>query len=124
MKRVPWIALAALAMAAMLRLAAFVAPYAGLMPGCLFKRATGAACATCGLTRCAFALGQGQWREALHWHPAAVILLALLPWAALWDLRRAWRRDPYPALPDSRAMRFGAWALLAGIWILQAVRGI
>lgn len=124
MKRVPWIALAALGLAAGLWIAAFLAPLAGLMPACAFKRITGFACATCGATRCVLALGQGHWREAFYWYPAVAALAILMPIAALWDLRRAWRGDAYPALPDSMAARLAAWVTLAGIWALQVARGI
>nr|WP_306672501.1 DUF2752 domain-containing protein [Geothrix fuzhouensis] len=106
------------------RLAGFLAPFAGFLPGCVFKRITGVACATCGLTRSVLALGQGHWREALHWYPALALLAAAAPIAVLWDLRRAWRGYPYPALPESRAFRVGAWLLLAGVWAVQVVRGI
>ncbi len=124
MRRVPWIALAALGLGLGVRLAGFLVPWAELLPGCAFKRVTGVACATCGLTRGTLALGQGQWGAALHWYPALAILAAAAPVAVLWDLRRAWRGDPYPPLPDSRGLRLGAWLLLAGIWALQAARGI
>jgi hypothetical protein len=124
MRRVPWVALAALATALGLRAAAALAPLAGLLPACPFKRLTGVACATCGITRCLLALGGGRWAEALHWHPVAATGLLLLPAAALWDLRRAWRDDPYPDLPASRAARIAAWAAFAGVWALQVARGI
>jgi hypothetical protein len=99
-------------------------PVVAWLPGCVFKRLTGFACATCGLTRCVMALGQGHWREAFHWHPAAAGLAAVLPILALWDIRRAWRGDPYPTLPDSLVARIAVWVLLLGIWIVQAARGI
>lgn len=124
MRRVPWIAGGSLLAALGVRLAGLLAPLSDLLPGCAFKQVTGMACATCGLTRCLLALGQGHWREALHWHPAAGILLVGVPLAALWDLRRAWRGDPYPGLPAHPAWRYGAWGLLAGIWIWQVARGI
>jgi hypothetical protein len=123
MRRVPWIALATLGLALGLWAATFLAPLAGLLPACPFKRITGYACATCGATRCVLALAEGHWREAFHWYPAAAVLAAL-PLAVLWDLRRAWRGDSYPALPDSRAARLAVWAALAGIWALQVARGI
>jgi len=123
-RRVPWIALGALALDLGAWLAGRLAPVADLLPGCTFKRATGVACATCGLTRSLLALGQGHWGEALHWYPALALLAAAAPFAAFWDLRRAWKGEPYPPLPDSRAARVGAWLLLAGIWALQAIRGI
>ena len=112
------------AMALGLWLAGRLAPLAGLLPGCAFKRWTGVACATCGLTRGTLALGQGHWREALHWYPALVLGAALAPVGLLWDLRRAWRGDPYPSLPEGRWARLAAWLLLVGIWALQAFRGI
>lgn len=124
MRRVPWVALSVSALALGIWLAAFLAPFSGLLPGCAFKRITGFACATCGMTRCVLALGQGQWREAIHWYPAVAPLLLIAPAAALWDVRRAWRGEPYPALPASPALRAGIWILLAGIWALQVARGI
>ena len=124
MRRVPWIALGGLALGLGIWLVGFLAPFAGFLPGCAFKRFTGVACATCGLTRSVLALGRGQWREALHWYPALALLVAAAPLVVLWDLHRAWRGAPYPALPTSRAVRFGAWALLAGIWALQVARKI
>lgn len=104
--------------------ASFLKPVVDLLPGCPFKRLTGFACATCGLTRCVMALGRWDWPEAIHWHPATAGLAALLPLLALWDLRRSWRNDPYPQLPDSRAFRVSVWLILLGIWGLQVARGI
>lgn len=124
MRRVPWIALSILALGLGVWAARLLTPFPGLLPACPFKRLTGIACATCGLTRGTLALSQGQWREALHWYPALAILAAAGPLAALWDLRRAWSGAPYPPLPDSRGLRLGAWLLLAGIWALQVFRGI
>ena len=47
MRRVPWIALGGLALALGVWLAGLLAPFAGFLPGCAFKRFTGIACATC-----------------------------------------------------------------------------
>lgn len=124
MRRVPWIALTAVALALGLRLLGWLAPWLPPLPGCPLKALTGLPCATCGLTRCFLALGQGRWAEAFHWHPAAVAGLALLPPAALWDLVRAWRDRPYPDLPQGLGWRLLAAGLLLGVWILQAARGI
>jgi hypothetical protein len=124
MRRIPWVALGALLAGFGARAGAALAPLAGLLPGCAFKRLTGFACATCGMTRSVVALGRWDWREAFHWHPALAVLAALLPALVLWDLRRAWRGDPYPPLPDSKASRVAAWVILLGIWVLQAARGI
>lgn len=124
MRRVPWLALGALLAGLGAWASAYLRPVADRLPGCAFKHVTGVACLTCGLTRCVMALGQGHWREAFHWHPAAAGLAAALPFLALWDLRRAWRGEAYPKLPDSRLARFSVWALLLGVWALQVARGI
>ena len=124
MKRVPWVALATLLVALGVRGASFLEPFPGLLPGCAFKRLTGVACATCGLTRSVMAMGRWDWPAAFHWHPAAAAILVLLPVAAAWDLRRAWQGDSYPALPDSLGARLSVWILLAAAWALQVARGI
>jgi hypothetical protein len=124
MKRIPWLAMGALAAGLGCWAAAFLRPVSNLLPGCAFKRLTGFPCATCGLTRCVMALGHAEWREAFHWHAAATVLAWLLPVMALWDLRRAWRGEAYPRLPDSRAARVSAWVILLGVWALQVAKGI
>jgi len=124
MRRVPWLALGALLAAAGAWAAVFLQPVSPLFPACPFKRLTGIACATCGLTRCVTALGRWDWPAAFHWHPAAALFAALLPLLALWDLWRARRGRAYPALPDSWVARVSVWVLLAVVWGLQAARGI
>ncbi len=125
MRRVPWIALALLLLAGLARLGArAVAAGRLILPPCPVKLLTGIPCATCGLTRCTLALTQGRLGEAFHWHPVAVLLLFGALLAAAWDLRRAWRKGPYPALPESDWARAGVAALLVGTWILQAARHI
>lgn len=124
-RRVPWVAVILLAGAAM---AGGLVLGAGRwllhLPPCPFKALTGYACASCGLTRWSLALGAGDWAGALHWHPVATVALAGAPVALLWDLRRAWRGEPYPALPDSGWARASAAGLLVLAWLLQAARGI
>ena len=124
MRRVPWIALGTLLAALGAWASGFLQSVAALLPGCAFKGLTGFACATCGLTRCVLALGRWDWAGAFHWHPVAAGAAALLPFLAVWDLRRAWRGEPYPGLPDSRVLRLSVWALLLGTWALQALRGM
>ncbi|MFN7958651.1 MAG: DUF2752 domain-containing protein [Holophagaceae bacterium] len=124
MRRVPWAALGSFLAALGIWASGFLQPVTALLPGCAFKRLTGVACATCGLTRCVLALGRWDWSGAFHWHPVAAGTAALLPLLAAWDLRRAWRGDPYPRLPDSRALRLSIWGLLLGTWALQVARGI
>lgn len=124
MRRVPWVVLAVLAVVLGSRGLVILDPIFPGLPECMFKRLTGFACASCGLTRCLLAVGRWDWPAAFHWHPAVASVLLLSPMAALWDLRRAWRGEPYPVLPDSRGARAAAWILLSGVWVLQVVRGI
>lgn len=124
MRRVPWLALGALLGLVGLRLAGLLAPWLGWVPGCVFKHLTGLACPTCGLTRAVLALGQGDWLDALRWYPALGLLALGAPGLVLWDLRRAWRAEAYPALPSSDLARLGVWLLLLGVWLVQVARGI
>ena len=124
MRRIPWVALVSVLAGFGAWVAAFLQPVPVLLPGCAFKRLTGFACATCGMTRCLMALGRWDWWEAFHWHPALAVVVALLPALVLWDLRRAWRRDPYPRLPDSKTVRVTIWLVLLGVWALQVARRI
>jgi hypothetical protein len=124
MKRVPWAALGVLLAALGARLVAMLQPALNLLPECAFKRMTGFACVTCGLTRCVAAMGRWRWAEAFHWHPVATVLACLLPPLALWDLRRAWRNEPYPELPESPWARVSVWLVLLSAWALQVMRGI
>ncbi len=125
LRRVPWLSLAVGAGMPLGGLA-FHALAQGVLviPPCPLKSLTGWPCATCGMTRWAQALGRGDWAGAWHWHPVACLLLALVPLAVAWDLKRAWRGAAWPTLPDSTWARSAAWALLLGTWLLQAVRGI
>jgi Protein of unknown function (DUF2752) len=123
--RCPWIALSLVTSIPLLWVAAKLMDGRWLQaPACPFKTLTTFPCAACGLTRCVMALSHGQWREALHWHPVAVLLIALSPLLGIWDLRRAWRGEAYPGLPDSLAWRMGAAGLFLGTWALQVARGI
>lgn len=124
MRRIPWVVLGSLLAGLGAWVAGSLQPLGNLLPACAFKRVTGFACATCGMTRCALALGRWDWREAFYWHPPLAAFAALLPVLALWDLRRAWRREPYPRLPDSQGARVVVWLILLGIWALQVARGI
>lgn len=50
---------------------------------CLFLRATGHPCPTCGSTRALIALFQGQGALAFHWNPLAAMALPVLGLAGL-----------------------------------------
>ena len=77
-----------------------------LLPGCVFKAATGVPCVACGGTRAAVALAHGQPLHALGWNPlaaAALLGLALyVPYAwfvvsgAMRPLRTGWLSPPMP----------------------------
>ncbi len=123
--RVPWLALSLLAGAGVFALLAWVLDVFPLgLPPCPLKATLGIPCLTCGGTRCGLALVGGDLGEAFHWHPVLAALALVSPVGVLWDLRRAWRGDPYPELPQGRWVRIAAVLLLAGTWILQVARGI
>lgn len=123
--RVPWVALGGVA-AGFLGWLGAQASLAGLLrlPACPTRTFFGISCASCGATRCVLALARGRLGEAFHWHPVLVLLLALAPLAMLWDLDRAFRGRPYPALPEGPAPRAAAALLLLATWLIQALRGI
>ena len=124
-RRMPWLTLGILGSVAALLGGAWTLQFSPWPhPACPMKTYLGIPCATCGLTRCAMALLRGDWAAAFHWHPVALILILLSPLAMAWDLRRIWRREAYPPLPDSLPLRLAAAGLLAGTWLLQILRGI
>jgi hypothetical protein len=125
LRRIPWVSLGALVGITLGVLGTrLLARGILVLPPCPLKVLTGWPCATCGLTRWAQALGRGDWGGAFHWHPVASVVLAMVPLVLAWDLRRAWRGERWPSLPESAWARGAAWALLLGTWLLQAVRGI
>lgn len=124
-RRIPWIAMG-LTGAGMLARLGFEGVQRGLLnpPPCPLKVLTGLSCASCGLTRWALALGRGAWWEALRLHPTASLLLVLAPGVLVWDLHRAARNRPYPALPEAAWVRWSAATAFLLAWLIQAVRGI
>lgn len=125
MKRVPWLAVALLAFAALgWGLTSLHSRGWFWIPPCPFKQATGLPCLTCGMTRCLVALSQGELRQAFHWHPVGTIGLFLLPLLGLWDLFRAVRGWAYPDPPERAWARLLVMGVLAGTWWIQLVRGM
>ncbi len=122
--RTPWLALTILGAALGCMCLAWAVGTLHLQPPrCQFKALFGIPCATCGGTRCVLALTGGHLGEAFHWHPVLALLGILSPLALLWDLRRAWRGEPYP-LPSGKWAPLTAATLLAATWLLQLARGL
>ncbi|MCL2840388.1 MAG: DUF2752 domain-containing protein [Defluviitaleaceae bacterium] len=60
---------------------------------CWVQGTFGVPCPGCGSTRAALALLQGNFREALTWHPLIILSLILLPYVAV---RSLWiKRKPF-----------------------------
>ncbi|MBP9143883.1 MAG: DUF2752 domain-containing protein [Thermoanaerobaculia bacterium] len=106
---------------------------------CLFHRATGVACAACGLTRAAAALAQGKFAESWRWHPLFALLAveAAIFWLA-WGvaLRRARTAtalsstQEVPEPPDLLVLRriapkaaIATGLLLLLVWIVRLAAG-
>ena len=123
--RTPWVALTILGAALGCALLAWAVGRLHIQPPpCRFRELFGIPCLTCGGTRCALALAAGRLGEAFRWHALLALLATLSPLALLWDLRRAWRGDPYPPLPSGGWARLAAVALLVATWMLQLARGL
>lgn len=121
-----WLALAAAFLAAAgLAVARWIPAAADLLPSCRWRRLTGLACPTCGMTTALAALAQGRWSEAWHAHPlvpAGVVLAAL---AAAWALAAmAWpalRVQPALGPRETKAARVVAASALLLLWLRQAL---
>jgi len=57
------------------------------LPLCGFRWLTGRPCPLCGLTHAFFALAQGRFVEALHFHALSPLALAMLA-GAVWNASR------------------------------------
>jgi len=84
-------------------------------PACPFRYATGVDCPFCGMTHATLALGAGDWRAALAYHPLAPIVL--FGTLALFVLVAAGRADAL--LANRRPL----WLLAAigAIWVLRLI---
>jgi hypothetical protein len=84
-------------------------------PACPFRYATGIDCPFCGMTHATLALGAGDWRGALAYHPLAPIVL--FGTLALFVVVAAGRAD------SLLANRRPLWLLaaIAAIWVLRLV---
>ena len=100
-------------------LALFEVPDNPALTPCLFKRATGVACMTCGMTRAAACLAKGRLGAAVQRHPLAPLLAfeAALAWLAWGAVLAGKLRRPTPRLV--RALVLGNLALLALTWLVR-----
>jgi len=124
--RAPWWAvLTALAWCALVGVEAWLDRRLGLdLTTCLFKRATGHPCPTCGATRGVLALAAGHPLAALTWNPLVFTALAL---ALAWFAFRA-ATGLAPRLDWGPGARKRAWAAaLAAVlanWAYLLWRGV
>jgi hypothetical protein len=90
---------------------------------CLFKRLTGIACPSCGVTRSMLALLHGDARIAFHTNPLGVVLLPLLCILPLWISSDFIRSQSSLFRVSERAgqifMKY-RWAAVTGITLLIA----
>jgi hypothetical protein len=86
-------------------------------PGCVFHRITGIDCPFCGMTRATLAIGRGDLRSALAFHPFAPVVLAGL--VVLLGLIVAGRTE---ALLKGRRPYVLLGAILA-VWLARLVVG-
>lgn len=125
--RIAWLALALWLLAAGVAAALVargVTDPARLPVSCLFKRATGVPCATCGGTRMAASALRGDLVGAFLLNPFLFAALgALVAWIAL---RLGFRRRVVVEAP--RWAKVGAWSFVIGAfvgnWAMLIVRGV
>lgn len=91
-------------------------------PRCAFLAVTGLPCVTCGATRCAIALVQGDFLSALTWNPFAFVVLCGLIvfdlYAAMVLVGRTRRlRLVDWTVAEKRMVRIAVIGLLALNWI-------
>ena len=95
-------------------------PRAAWLPGCLFHRLTGLACAGCGMTRATYAALHGRWSEAFRFNPLGMIVVPA--WLVYVGVRiPAWLRDRPPPLCCRIGARAAWWilGLVVGFWVLR-----
>ena len=111
-------AASAVALAPVLRLAS------GLLPACPLHALTGLPCPSCGATRAALQLADGQVLDALAINPLATLALGLAIMGGL--LAPAWvaLRGPLPARTPDRILRQGVVAALAINWAYLVLHGV
>ena len=77
---------------------------------CLWHRATGLPCLTCGLTRATCLFARGLWRESLAMHAAGWLLLMGFAVAAAWTGAEAAAGRDFGARVKARLIGAALWA--------------
>jgi len=92
---------------------------------CVLKSITGWPCPTCGLTRAVCSALHGDFAGSLAFHPAGLIVLALLVGWLVWSLLEAWRGRPLWETGRGRAVRAAGYlaaAVSIVFWIVELGR--
>ncbi|MGQ9495106.1 MAG: DUF2752 domain-containing protein [Thermoanaerobaculaceae bacterium] len=103
--------------------------WAQLLPPCPFRELTGLPCPTCGTTRAALALGQGNLGQAISINPLAVATLLGAAGFSGWLAFRCAMGRPVPLWLRSLQfawplwLRGAVWLLLAGNWLWLLMAG-
>ncbi|OAI40742.1 hypothetical protein AYO40_04340 [Planctomycetaceae bacterium SCGC AG-212-D15] len=69
-------------------------------PLCVWKAVTGKPCPGCGTTRALCCLTHGDWRRALDYNRIIVVLVPVLAWLWLAQMRWFWVRRASRRKPD------------------------
>ncbi|MBI2343916.1 MAG: DUF2752 domain-containing protein [Deltaproteobacteria bacterium] len=92
------------------------------LPLCLFHRALGIPCPSCGLTTSLATLLQGDWQNAWAIHPFGPLLalcLATIGCAALFGLCRPFRWSRVLRKPWSLRIVVGGTVCYVGVWMAR-----
>ncbi|HZM84870.1 MAG TPA: DUF2752 domain-containing protein [Candidatus Limnocylindrales bacterium] len=114
----------ALAAASAVALTPLLRAWSGLLPPCPLHVLTSLPCPTCGATRAALRLADGQAIEALAINPLATIGLGMGVVGGL--LSPAWvaLSGPIPIVTPRRAARIAVIAVLALNWVYLVIRRV
>jgi hypothetical protein len=99
---------------------------------CLFKKATGFPCPSCGTTRSIQSLIEGNFLEALHWNPFGVVVFCIMLISPVWILIDMANRKSSFLLGYSRIenlfrskwLAVPAIALVAANWVWNIIKGL
>jgi hypothetical protein len=120
----PLAALWAVAAGSLVALAPLARLLTGFLPACPLHAVTGVPCPSCGATRAALNLADGEMMAALAINPLAALSIGLGVLGGL--LAPAWvvLRGPLPVLARGRRARIALAAMLAVNWAYLVVRQV